>query len=75
MLQTFTYYTFSQAKERTREVRLLNLFLRLTILISFTHLLKKSLWVPNCFELAAIFEINCAASGYFIYQSLYFLHQ
>ena len=64
MLQTFTYCIFPQAKEHTREVRSLTLFSRLAILISFTHLLGKSPRVPNCFELAVIFEINWrAASG------------
>ena len=64
MLQTFTCYTFPQAKECTREVRSLTLFSRLEILTSFTRLLEKSPCVPNCFELAVIFEINWrAASG------------
>jgi hypothetical protein len=64
MLQTFTCFTFPQAKERTREVRSLTLFSRLEILTSFTHLFEKSLWVLNYFELVAMFEINWrAASG------------
>jgi len=64
MLQTFTYCTFPQAKERTREVRSLTLFSRLKILTSFTRLVAKSPRVPNCFELATMFEINWrAASG------------
>jgi hypothetical protein len=64
MLQTFTCCTFPQAKEHTREVRSLTLFSRLEILISFTHLFTKSPRMPNCFELAAIFEINWrVASG------------
>jgi len=58
MLQTFTYCTFPQAKERTREVRSLTLFSRLEILTSFTRLFEKSPRVPNCFELVAMFEIN-----------------
>ena len=58
MLQTFTCCTFPQAKERTREVRSLTLFSSLAILTSFTRLLGRSQCVPNCFELAAIFEIN-----------------
>jgi len=64
MLQTFTCCTFPQAKERTREVRSLTLFSRLEILTSLTRLLGESPRVPNCFELAAIFENNWhAASG------------
>jgi hypothetical protein len=64
MLQTFTYCTFPQAKECIREVRSLTLFSRLEILTSFTRLFEKSSWVPNYFELVAMFEINwCAASG------------
>jgi hypothetical protein len=64
MLQTFTYCTFPQAKERTREVRSLTLFSRLEILTSFTRLFAKSPRVLNYFELDAIFEINWrVASG------------
>jgi len=58
MIQTFTCCTFPQAKKHTREVRSLTLFSRLEILTSFTHLFAKFPRVPNCFELAAIFEIN-----------------
>ena len=61
MLQTFTFYTFPQAKERIREVRSLTLFSRLEILTSFTRLFEKSPQVPNYFELAAMFEINWRA--------------
>jgi len=62
MLQTFTCCTFSQAKERTREVKSLTLFSRLEILTSFTRLLEKSPRVPNYFELAVMFEINWRAT-------------
>jgi len=57
MLQTFTYCTLPQTKERTREVRSLTLFSRLEILTSFTRLFAKSPQVPNYFELAATFKI------------------
>jgi len=64
MLQTLTYCTLPQAKERTREVRSLSLFSRLEILTSFTRLFAKSPRVPSYFELAAMFEITWrAASG------------
>jgi len=63
MLHTFTCRTFPQAKERKREVRSLTLFSRLEIFTSFTHLFEKSPRVPNCFELAAIFEINWRATS------------
>jgi len=63
ILQTFTYCTLPQAKERTREVRSLTLFSRLEKLTSLTHLLGKSPHVPNCFGLAAIFEINWRATS------------
>jgi hypothetical protein len=63
MLQTLTCCTFSQAKKHTREVRSLTLFSRLEILTSFNHLFAKSPRVPNCFELAAIFEINWHAAS------------
>jgi hypothetical protein len=62
MLQTFTCYTFPQAKERTREVRSLTLFSRLEILTSFTCLLRKCTRVLNYFELATIFEISWRAT-------------
>ena len=64
VLQTFTCCTFPQAKEHTREVRLLTLFSKLEILTSFTCLFGKSPRVPNYFELVAIFEVNWhTASG------------
>jgi hypothetical protein len=63
MLQTFIYCAFSQAKERTREVRSLTLFSRLEILTVFSHFLGKSPRVPNYFELAAIFVINWHATS------------
>jgi len=64
MLQTFTCCTFPQAKECIRKVRPLTLFSTLEILTSFTRLFEKSPRVPNCFELATMFEINWrAASG------------
>ena len=63
MLQTFTYCTFPQAKEHTREVRSLTLFSRLEILTSFTRLLGKSPRMPNYFELPAIFAINRHATS------------
>ena len=62
MLQTFTCCTLPQAKEHTRKVRSLTLFSRLEILTSFTRLFAKSLRVPNCFELAAMFKINWRAA-------------
>ena len=64
MLQAFTCCTMPQAKERTRAVRSSTLFSMLEILTSITRLFAKSPWVPNYFELAAMFEINWrAASG------------
>jgi hypothetical protein len=63
MLQTFIRCTFPQAKEHIREVRSLTLFSRLKILTSFTRLFEKSPHVPNCFELAAMFEINWRAAA------------
>jgi hypothetical protein len=62
MLQTFTCYTFPQAKEHTREIRSLTLFSRVAIFTTFTYFLGKSPRVPNYFELAAIFEINWRAT-------------